>query len=379
MNLRKINESFTSLYGNDKYLKESVDYDSLEYKLNQAVEDTMKGENRNNIKYYEDALQKAIEDMYPDKSWWDITDLNIFWHLFENKDPYLTVKAIIDNLKPEYRNERLTESIADSDSEALECAQMSFESGHRFEKNDFEDSEAYNEYLKYMEMGPAGFYEEFKDELDFDEDFIAEYGEIDESLKEDTVKLKSGKWTNKGDTGKTHGTFRTKKAADAQRKAMFAQGYKAEGIEETKEEELLVEKSGKNTLKAEFDKILNSLGESELKEGKTTKGLSLKQEFDNILNSIKNESIEESMELPIDKPMSKLKGTLSNIMSKNQKELAGVSNRKEAIEFLDKIEPQVKNKHYLNSIKLQLQKTPDYKAQTFLYNIILKGDGMRSF
>ena len=48
-----------------------------------------------------------------------------------------------------------------------------------------------------------------------------------ESLKEDTVKTKSGKWVNKGKEG-THGEFRTKKAADAQRKAMFAQGYKAD-------------------------------------------------------------------------------------------------------------------------------------------------------
>jgi len=40
---------------------------------------------------------------------------------------------------------------------------------------------------------------------------------------EDTVK-QDGKWVNKGDDG-THGKFKTKKAADAQRKAMFANGY----------------------------------------------------------------------------------------------------------------------------------------------------------
>ena len=43
-------------------------------------------------------------------------------------------------------------------------------------------------------------------------------------LTEDTIK-KDGKWVNKGKDG-THGTFKTKKAADAQRKAMFANGYK---------------------------------------------------------------------------------------------------------------------------------------------------------
>lgn len=43
-------------------------------------------------------------------------------------------------------------------------------------------------------------------------------------LNEDTIK-QNGKWVNKGKEG-THGKFKTKKAADAQRKAMFANGYK---------------------------------------------------------------------------------------------------------------------------------------------------------
>lgn len=54
----------------------------------------------------------------------------------------------------------------------------------------------------------------------------------DESLSEDTEKTSKGKWVNKGDSGKTHGTFNTKRQADAQRKAMFARGYKAESFKE---------------------------------------------------------------------------------------------------------------------------------------------------
>ena len=57
---------------------------------------------------------------------------------------------------------------------------------------------------------------------DVDDDF----GEFGESLDEDTVK-KGNKWVNKGDEG-THGEFKTKKEADAQRKAMFANGYHEE-------------------------------------------------------------------------------------------------------------------------------------------------------
>lgn len=48
--------------------------------------------------------------------------------------------------------------------------------------------------------------------------------DVKESLKEDTVK-QDNHWVNKGKEG-THGKFRTKKEADAQREAMFAQGFK---------------------------------------------------------------------------------------------------------------------------------------------------------
>ena len=43
---------------------------------------------------------------------------------------------------------------------------------------------------------------------------------LEDNLKEDTIK-QGNKWVNKGNTGKTHGEFKTKKQANAQRKAMF--------------------------------------------------------------------------------------------------------------------------------------------------------------
>lgn len=60
---------------------------------------------------------------------------------------------------------------------------------------------------------------------------VAFYGDAlkENKLEEDTIKQNS-KWVNKGKEG-THGTFRTKKEADAQRKAMFSHGYK-EGLNE---------------------------------------------------------------------------------------------------------------------------------------------------
>lgn len=82
-----------------------------------------------------------------------------------------------------------------------------------------------------------GYYSDDEDEDEDDIDFIDLYGAhgeyddgtVEESLDEDTIK--QGKhWVNKGKAG-THGKFATKKKADAQRKAMFANGYK-ESIKE---------------------------------------------------------------------------------------------------------------------------------------------------
>lgn len=85
--------------------------------------------------------------------------------------------------------ESLKESIVDEyDGEVIDLAQMSFESGHYFERSDFDSNAEYEEYLGYMDMGPEGFYEEFKDQLDFDPDFVAMYGydEYDEALNLDS-------------------------------------------------------------------------------------------------------------------------------------------------------------------------------------------------
>lgn len=57
-----------------------------------------------------------------------------------------------------------------------------------------------------------------------DKQILSAFEDIDTSVKEDTVK-QGNKWVNKGKEG-THGSFKTKKAADAQRKAMFASGHK---------------------------------------------------------------------------------------------------------------------------------------------------------
>lgn len=69
-----------------------------------------------------------------------------------------------------------TTSTSDEDFEnPLEAAKQSFESGHYADETVFKTAEDYARYLEYMYLGPEGFYEEFKDALDFDEMFVEAY------------------------------------------------------------------------------------------------------------------------------------------------------------------------------------------------------------
>lgn len=93
------------------------------------------------------------------------------------------------------------------------------------------------------------------------------------------------------------------------------------------------------------------------------------------------EVVEESLTEAVgtlEKPMSAFAGTLSNVMTAHQSELASIGSKVEALTFLDSVEPEVKNKGYLATVKEKVAKLPDFKVLTFLYNIILKGDGMGS-
>lgn len=134
------------------------------------VYEYLKDKGETDIKEYETAYQEAIEKIYPENLWWEVIDLNIFWDLFENQNPRATIDNIISSVKPEFKKEVIDTVVADD-----------------IEEENPEISEP-----------------------------------LDESKKvcEDTVK-QGNKWVNKGKDG-THGTFKTKKAADAQRKAMFA-------------------------------------------------------------------------------------------------------------------------------------------------------------
>ena len=77
------------------------------------------------------------------------------------------------------------------------------------------------------------------------------------------------------------------------------------------------------------------------------------------------------------KNMSEIEGTLGNVFTKHSKELSMVHDKQSALDFLDKIKPEVKNKSYLDNVKEEIMKMRNStKIIEYLYNIILKGDKM---
>lgn len=109
--------------------------------------------------------------------------------------------------------EDLNESISKRDRDIIiDAVKGEFETGHGYieDKDEFEEmlgrrltAAKYEElkdfYSELQELGPEGFYEEYKDKLEFDPDFVEEYGyneddeddddeDLDESLNEDFHK-----------------------------------------------------------------------------------------------------------------------------------------------------------------------------------------------
>ena len=65
--------------------------------FDKMIELTKEGET--SLKAYEVAFQDVIEEVFPEKCWWEVTECQIFWHLMEFQDPGETVQAILQGLK----------------------------------------------------------------------------------------------------------------------------------------------------------------------------------------------------------------------------------------------------------------------------------------
>jgi len=108
----RINESFDRNYQPLEEVKTS-DAEMLK-KLLTATANSMLRMGNNNLKAFEIAFQEDIERFFPDKSWWEVTDCNIFMELFNTRDPFEVIDTIIAGLKESTNDDALDEE-ADED------------------------------------------------------------------------------------------------------------------------------------------------------------------------------------------------------------------------------------------------------------------------
>ena len=116
-----------------------------------------------------------------------------------NEEEFITVEFpyTSENLKESADSE---DGLSDYQKDVIkDMVQADFECGHTMDYEEALDGmeededlgsvaeDAANYYVELVQMGPAGFYEEFKDELDFDPDFVAEYGDPEDDEEEDDL------------------------------------------------------------------------------------------------------------------------------------------------------------------------------------------------
>ena len=102
------------------------------------------------------------------------------------------------------------------------------------------------------------------------------------------------------------------------------------------------------------------------------------EETDEETNKSLEESLNEGPVATLDRPMSKLSGTLGNVLTNHAAEVRNIRSKEDALTLLDIIEDEVSDKSYLEEVKASIAAMPSFKVVEYLYNIILAGDGMRS-
>lgn len=114
MNFSQLNECFFSKYS----LKESdASSSSLLQDLKAALQhaaNNLRQQGNHNLKAFEVVFQDVIEDFFPEHSWWEVVDFDIFSDLFANRTPRATIEGIISHVKPEFLAEAPVEECVDT-------------------------------------------------------------------------------------------------------------------------------------------------------------------------------------------------------------------------------------------------------------------------
>lgn len=97
------------------------------------------------------------------------------------------------------------------------------------------------------------------------------------------------------------------------------------------------------------------------------------QEWFDSYNGFEEDILDEATAVA-ERPLSNLQGTLSSVLLAHKDEVDTLFDKKAAVEFLDRIMPEVKNKGYVEKVKQEIMRGKRSPVEYF-YNIILKGDG----
>lgn len=177
--LKNLNESFDKKYfieaditsdvgGKPQYIRD------MEKQLHELAVSKM-SQGITNIKDYEYGFQSVIESFFPDYSWWEITDCNIFWTLFETKDVDETVDRIIEGIKPEFLKDDVIEK-AESKKTDIEAEKA---------LNDYEAEYGADGYRAFRDVERLGESKSLKELVDDDKIKKLKYelADIQKSLK----------------------------------------------------------------------------------------------------------------------------------------------------------------------------------------------------
>lgn len=151
-------------------------------------------------------LEEALELLYPE----GIKDEALDGFLRDEED---WVRDLIDlpledeeteeYIETKYKNKEDSDNnISEKDKDIIiDAVKGEFETGHGYieDKDEFEEMlgrtltiDEYEDlkefYSKLQDLGPVGFYEEYKDKLEFDTDFVREYGYNEDDESEDDIE-----------------------------------------------------------------------------------------------------------------------------------------------------------------------------------------------
>lgn len=114
MNLKTFNESFNKYYTED--FDNEPEVETVSQELRSALESTanyLVQVGQTNPTLQAMSLTRTIENIIPDKYWWEVTKCNIEGELGNGVPLDKITDCIIDNLQPEYSD--ITESVDDND------------------------------------------------------------------------------------------------------------------------------------------------------------------------------------------------------------------------------------------------------------------------